>query len=229
MSRFSRSGNAQRSFLSPAEIWGDIRFGMRMIMKQPGSNAAVVVALALGIAMTAAVFSFVNALLLRPPTGVKATGRLLEIWLHQRDSTGVQSYFPFTYPDYTDYRDHSRSLEGLLAFDGDGTRAIWNRAGEGQVIQGQVVSGNFFSLLGVTPALGRTISNADDQPGSPQLVVVLSHSFWERQFGADPSVVGRTLVLNGATFNIIGVAPAGFTGMVVAADPDFWAPLTAQE
>jgi len=220
---------AQRSFLSPAEIWGDIRFGMRMIMKQPGSNAAVVVALALGIAMTAAVFSFVNALLLRPPAGVKATGRLLEIWLHQRDSTGVQSYFPFTYPDYTDYRDHSRSLEGLLAFDGDGTRAIWNRAGEGQVIQGQVVSGNFFSLLGVTAALGRTISNADDQPGSPQLVVVLSHSFWERQFGADPSVVGRTLVLNGATFNIIGVAPAGFTGMVVAADPDFWAPLTAQE
>ena len=220
---------AQRSFLSPAEIWGDIRFGMRMILKKPGSNAAVVVALALGIAMTAAVFSFVNALLLRPPAGVKATGSLIEIWLHKRDSTGVQSYFPFTYPDYVDYRDHSRSLEGILAFDGDGTRAIWNRSGEGQVIQGQVVSGNFFSLLGVTAALGRTISNADDQVGSPQLVVVLSHSFWERQFGADPSVVGRTLVLNGATFNVIGIAPAGFTGMVVATDPDFWAPLTAQE
>jgi predicted permease len=220
---------AQRSFLSPAEIWGDVRFGMRMIMKRPGSNAAVVVALALGIAMTAAVFSFVNALLLRPPTGVKGTGSLIEIWLHKRDSTGVQSYLPFTYPDYTDYRDHSRSLEGILAFDGDGTRAIWNRSGEGHVIQGQLVSGNFFSLLGVTAALGRTISSADDQVGSPQSVVVLSHSFWQRQLGADPSVVGRTLVLNGATFSVIGVAPAGFTGMLVATEPDFWAPLTAQE
>jgi hypothetical protein len=220
---------AQRSFLSPAEIWGDIRFGMRMILKKPGSNAAVVVALALGIAMTAAVFSFVNALLLRPPAGVKATGSLIEIWLHKRDSTGVQSYFPFTYPDYTDYRDHSRSLEGILAFDGDGTRAIWNRSGEGEMIQGQLVSGNFFSLLGVTAALGRTISIADDQLGNLQSVIVLSHSFWERQFGADPSVVGRTLVLNGATFSVIGVAPAGFTGMLVATEPDFWAPLTAQE
>ncbi len=220
---------AQRSFLSPAEIWGDIRFGMRMIMKKPGSNAAVVVALALGIAMNAAVFSFVNALLLRPPAGVKATGSLIEIWLHNRESTGVQSYLPFTYPDYADYRDHSRSLEGLIAFDGDGTRAIWNRSGEGQVIQGQLVSGNFFSLLGESAALGRTISNADDQLGSPQSGVVLSHSFWQRQFGADPSVVGRTLVLNGATFSVVGVAPAGFTGMVVAIEPDFWAPLTAQE
>jgi predicted permease len=220
---------AQRSFLSPAEIWGDIRFGMRMIMKKPGSNAAVVVALALGIAMTAAVFSFVNALLLRPPAGVKATGRLLEIWLHKRDSAGAQSYFPFTYPDYTDYRDHSSSLEGLVAFDGDGTRAIWNRSGEGQVIQGQLVSGNFFSLLGVSAALGRTLSNTDDQLGSPQSVVVLSHSFWQGKLGADPSIVGRTLVLNGATFNVVGVAPAGFTGMLVATDPDFWAPLTAQE
>ncbi|HEY1897208.1 MAG TPA: ABC transporter permease [Terracidiphilus sp.] len=220
---------AQRSFLSPAEIWGDIRFGMRMIMKKPGSNAAVVVALALGIAMNAAVFSFVNALLLRPPAGVKATGRLLEIWLHNRESTGVQSYLPFTYPDYADYRDRTRSLEGLVAFDGDGTRAIWNRSGEGQVIQGQLVSGNFFSLLGVPAALGRTISNADDQLGSPRSVVVLSHSFWERQLGSDPSVVGRTLVFNGATFTVIGIAPAGFAGLVVATEPDFWAPITAQE
>jgi len=220
---------AQVRFLSPGEIWGDIRFGMRMILKKPGSNAAVVLALALGIGMNTAVFSFVNALLLRPPAGVRATGDLLEIWLHSRTSSGVQSYFPFTYPDYAYYRDHSRIFEGVLGFDGDGTRAIWNRSGEGQVIQGQLVSGNFFSLLGVNAALGRVISNADDQLGHPRAVVVLSHSFWQRQWGSDPAIVGRTLVLNGADFMVIGVAPAGFAGILVATEPDFWAPLTAQE
>ena len=135
---------------------------------------------------------------------------------------------PFTYPDYTYYRDHSRALEGVLAFDGDGSQAIWNRSGEGQVIQGQLVSGNFFSLLGVNAALGRVISSADDQLGNPRPVVVLSHSFWQRQLGADPAIVGKTLVLNGAAFTVIGVAPAGFAGMLVATQPDFWAPVTIQ-
>lgn len=177
---------AQRSFLAPAEWWGDIRFGLRMLMKNPGSNAAVVLALALGIGMTTAAFSFVNALLLRPPAGVQATAGLVEIWLHNRLSSGAESSLPFTYPDYAWYRDHSRSLEGLLAFDGDGSETIWNRSGRGQTIQGQLVSGNYFSLLGVRGELGRMIAEADDQPGSPRPVVVLSHSFWQQQLGGDP-------------------------------------------
>lgn len=220
---------AQRSFLSPAEWWGDIRFGIRMMMKKPGSNAAVVIALALGIGMNVAVFSFVNALLLRPPAVVGAMSSLLEIWEHSRVSTGVQSYMPFTYPDYAYYRDHSKSLEGVLAFDGDGSQSIWNRNGEGQVVQGELVSGNFFSLLGVNAALGRTISTGDDQLSSPHPVVVLGHSFWEREFGSDPGILGKTLVLNGRAFNVIGVAPPGFTGLMVGATPDFWAPLTLQQ
>jgi predicted permease len=219
----------QRTFLSPAELWGDIRFGLRMLVKQPGSNAAVILALALGIGLNTAVFTFVNALLLRPPAEVKATGSLLEIWQHNRSSTGLESYYPFTYPDYAYFRDHSGSLEGVLAFDGDGSQAIWNRAGAGQVIQGQLVSGNFFSLLGVNGALGRMISTADDQLSSPHPVVVLSHSFWERQLGADQAIVGRTMILNGAAFTIIGVAPPRFAGLLVATEPDFWAPLTVQE
>ena len=221
--------HAQRSFLSPAEWWGDIRFGLRMMMKKPGSNAAVMLALALGIGMNTAVFTFVNALLLRPPAGVSAPGSLLEIWLHNRTSTGVQSYLPFTYVEYTYFRDHSHSLEGVLAFDGDGSQAIWNRSGAGEVVQGQLVSGNFFSLLGVNAMLGRTISSGDDQLGNPHPVIVLSHSFWQRKLGADPGIVGRTLVLNGAAFNVIGVAPAGFSGVLVATEPDFWVPLTLQE
>src|ERR1700722_12639130 len=154
---------AQRSFLSPSEWWGDIRFGLRMMMKKPGSNAAVIIALALGIGMNVAVFSFVNALLLRPPTVVRSMGSMVEIWEHSRVATGVQSYAPFTYPVYAYYRDHTQSLEGLLAFDGDGAESIWNRNGQGQVVQGQLASGNFFSLLGVNAALGRTLSSSDDQ------------------------------------------------------------------
>ncbi len=220
---------AQRSFLSPSEWWGDIRFGLRMMMKKPGSNAAVIIALALGIGMNVAVFSFVNALLLRPPTVVRSMGSMVEIWEHSRVATGVQSYAPFTYPVYAYYRDHTQSLEGLLAFDGDGAESIWNRNGQGQVVQGQLASGNFFSLLGVNAALGRTLSSSDDQLGSPRPVLVLSHSFWQRQLASDPAIVGKTLVLNGAEFSVVGVAPPGFTGLLVGTSPDFWAPLTLQQ
>ena len=185
---------------------------MRMMRKKPGSNAAVIIALALGIGMNVAVFSFVNALLLRPPAVVRSMGSMVEVWEHSRVATGVQSYAPFTYPDYAYYRDHTQSLEGLLAFDGDGAESIWNRNGQGQVIQGQLASGNFFTLLGVNAVLGRTLSTNDDQLGSPHPFIVLSHSFWQREFASDPGIVGKSLVLNGAEFNVIGVAPPGFTG-----------------
>ena len=220
---------AQRNFLSPAEWWGDIRFGLRMMMKNPGSSAAVILALALGVGMNAGVFTFINALLLRPPAVVDAPASLVEIWLHSRLSAGVQSYLPLTYPDYEYFRNHSRSLEGVLAFDGDGSQAIWNRSGAGVIVQGQLVSGNYFSLLGVNAVFGRMISNGDDQLDSQHPVVVLSYSFWERQLRADPGILGQTLVLNGAAFSVIGVAPPGFTGLLVATAPDFWAPLATQE
>jgi predicted permease len=218
----------QRSFLSPSELWGDLRFGWRMMLKKPGSNAAVVIALALGIGMNTAVFSFVNALLLRPPAVVGAMNNLFEIWEHSRISSGIQSYQPLTYPEYAYYRDHSQSLRGLLAFDGDGAQSIWNRNGEGQIVQGQLVSGNFFSLLGVNAALGRTLAADDDPLANPHPVVVISYSFWQRQLAVDPGIIGKTLVLDGTAFTVVGVAPPGFTGLMIGNAPDFFAPLTLQ-
>jgi macrolide transport system ATP-binding/permease protein len=215
----------QGSFLSPVEWWRDVRFGLRMLKKRPASNAAVVVALALGIGMNAAVFSFVNALLLRPAPGVVAISSLNEVWLHNRSGSGIESFLPFDYPDYVYFRDHSRSLEGLLAFDGDGHEAIWNRAGEGEVVQGQLVSGNYFSLAGVGAMLGRMISPDDDQLSTPRYVAVLNHSFWQKSLGSDPAIVGKALVFNGTAFTVVGVAPAGFSGLMVGTTPDFWAPL----
>jgi len=207
----------------------DLRFGLRMLRKNPGSTAAVVVALALGIGLNTTVFSFVNALLLRPPTGVKAPEQLREIWMHNPRDSGAQGYLPLTYPDYFYYRDHSQSFEGILAYDGDPHLVIWNRSGEGQTVLGQLVSGNFFSLLGVNAVLGRTISAEDDQPANPQPVVVLGHGFWRWHLGSDSEIVGKTLMLNGTNYSVVGVAPAGFTGLLVGLEPDFWAPTAMVE
>src|SRR5215472_6597561 len=162
---------AQRGILSPAEWWRDVRFGLRMLAKRPASNAAVVVALALGIGMNTAVFTFVNGILLRPPQGVSQTRKMIELWLKLPKKTGPQGYLPFNYPDYTYYRDHQRSMEGLLAFDGDGVDVIWNHAGSGQNLNVQTVSGNFFSLLGVNAAMGRVLSVDDDRYENPRQAV----------------------------------------------------------
>ncbi len=220
---------AQRGILSPTEWWRDVRFGMRMLAKRPASNVAVVVALALGIGMNSAVFTFVNALLLRPPQGVSQTRKMIELWLKRPKQTGPQGYLPFNYPDYTYYRDHARSLEGLLAFDGDGVDVIWNHAGSGQNLNVAAASGNFFSLLGVNAAMGRVLSVDDDRIDNPRQVVVLSYACWKDKMGADSDILGRTLMLNGAAFTVVGVAPEKFTGLMIATEPDMWAPLTAQE
>src|SRR6266403_6229107 len=210
-------------------LWQDLRYGARMLRKNPGSTAAVVIALALGIGLNTTVFTFVNALLLRPPAGVKAPDRLLEVWIHNPRSSGAEGYLPLTYPDYLYYRDHNQSFGGMLAFDGDPESVIWNKSGEGQVVMGQLVSGNFFSLLGVNAVLGRTISAEDDRTTKSQPVVVLGHAFWQQSFGSDPMIVGKALMLNGLNYSVIGVAPAGFAGLLVGIEPDFWAPTTMVE
>ena len=210
-------------------LFNDVRFGLRMLRKNPGSTAAVLLALALGIGLNTTVFSFVNALLLRPPAGVKAPDRLLEVWIHNPRSSGLEGYLSLTYPDYVYHRDHNQSFEGMLAFDGEPHTVIWNRSGEGRVVLGQLVSGNFFSLLGVNAVLGRTISLEDDRSANPQPVAVLGHAFWQQSLGSDPSIVGKTLMLNGLNYNVIGVAPSGFIGLLVGFEPDFWAPITMVE
>ena len=188
-------------------FWRDLLFAFRMLRKNPGSTAAVVMALALGIGLNTTVFTFVNALLLRPPASVKAPEQLREVWLHNPRDSGALGYLPLSYPDYLYYRAHNQSFEGILAYDGDPHLVIWNRSGEGQTVFGQIVSGNFFSLLGVNTVLGRTISAEDDQTENPQPVVVLGYGFWRRHVGSDSTIVGKTLMLNGVNYSVIGVAP----------------------
>ena len=112
---------AQRGILSPTEWWRDVRFGARMLAKRPASNAAVVLALALGIGMNSAVFTFVNGLLLRPPQGVQQTRKMIELWLQQSQRRPAHGLFAVQLSRLCVFRDHTNSLEGLMAFDGDGT------------------------------------------------------------------------------------------------------------
>ena len=176
--------------------------------------------------MNACVFTFVNALLLRPPTGFKAPNEMREVWEHPRNASGVGSFMPLTYPDYAFYRDRARSFSGILAYDGDPEEIIWNRLGHGRVLHGQLVSGNAFSVAGVGVVMGRAFTLADDQPTHPQPLVILRHGFWKQRLGSDPDIIGKSIMLNGMKYDVIGVAQPGFTGFEVAMAPDFWAPLS---
>ncbi len=116
-----------------------------------------------------------------------------------------------------------------MAYDGDPDGIIWNRSGHGQVLHGQLISGNAFSVAGVGMAMGRAFTPADDQPSDPKPLVILRNGFWKQRLGSDPNIVGKSIMLNGLNYNIIGVAQPGFMGFEVAMAPDFWTPLSMAE
>jgi len=207
-------------------LFQDLRYGLRMLAKNPGFTAVAVLSLAVGIGANTTIFSFVNALLFRQPA-VEAPGRLLEVWQRNTKGSGVGKYMPLSYPGYVYDRDHNQVFSSLLAFDGEMRPVSWSRSAEGGLVQSQLVSGNFFSALGVKLVLGRTFLPEEDRVPPPHLVIVLSRAFWQQHLGSDPAILGKTLTLNGADFTVVGVAPAGFTGIIVGNEPDLWAPLSA--
>ena len=202
----------------------DVRFALRMLRKNPGFTAIVIVTMALGIGANTTIFSFVNALLLCPPSGVTDAGNLLAVW--NRLPNG--NYLQHGYPDYAYYRDHNRAFSGLAAYSSDPERVSWRAGGETELVEAQIVSGNFFSVLGVKPTLGRDFLPEEDQVPLRNAVVVLSHRFWQQHLGSDPGIIGKTLTLNGSGFTVVGVAPANFSGIEALFAPDFWVPLMMQ-
>ena len=202
----------------------DIRYGLRVLRKSPGFTAVAVISLALGIGVNTTIFTFVNALLFRPPA-VDAPGKLLQVWNESIHGKGIERYTPLTYPDYVYYRDHNQVFSGLLAFDGDPRIVSWSRSGQGERAQAALVSANFFSVLGVKVRLGRTFLPEEDRAPGVRPEIVLSHAFWRQRLGSDPQVLGKTFNLNGTNFRVVGGAAAGFTGVLAGLQPDFWAPL----
>ncbi|MBO0725244.1 MAG: ABC transporter permease [Blastocatellia bacterium] len=197
----------------------DLRYGLRMLMKNPGFTLIAVITLAAGIAANTTIFSVADALVLRP-FNFPNQERLVMVW--ERTPTDDHSWV--IAGDFNDYRELNRSFEWLIAFD----QRDFDMAGTSPLEQfgGYGVSAYFFDALGVKAALGRTFLPGEDEPGRDQ-VVVLKHSLWERRFGADPNIVGRTLTFNGKPFTVIGVAPPDFNFPFNGGE--IWTPLAFDE
>jgi putative ABC transport system permease protein len=203
----------------------DLRYALRILIRNPAFTTVTVLSLALGIGANTTIFSFVNALLLKPPA-VGDPDRLVEVWEHNTTrGTGIGSSMQLSYPDFEYFRDHNRSFSAMAAFTGEPAAVVWNREGEGEMLRAAMVSDNFFSLLGVRPALGRAFLAQEDRSGTDETVVVLSHALWKDRFGSDPAVLGQGLVLNGRRFTVIGVAPPSFTGLMAGFTADVWTPM----
>ncbi|HLX07666.1 MAG TPA: ABC transporter permease [Thermoanaerobaculia bacterium] len=196
----------------------DLRLALRTLARRPGFSAVIVATLGLAIGANAAVFSIVDALLLRP-LPLAAPERLVRIYSHFASGLDWASV---SYPNYRDYERANRVFTALAA---EGNQGFMVDDGESsQLVIGALVSANYFATLGVEPALGRAFDAADDRVASP--VAVIGDGFWKRHFGADPRVLGRSVTLNGTGFKVVGVAPAGFTGPNTGLLEEIWAPLS---
>jgi predicted permease len=193
-------------------LWQDLRYALRMMARNPGFTAIAVLTLALGIGANSVIFCILNALLLRS-LPVPEPERVVRI-----SASG-------SYLDYVDFRDQARSFEGLAADYEIPVVANLSSGHPPDRVFGVLVTGNFFSLLGVKPVLGRGFAPDEDQVSSPKPVVILSYGLWRRRFNGDPEIVGKAVRLNGGSYSVIGVAPQEFHGVFFGLLPDFWAPM----
>ena len=196
-------------------LWQDTRYGARTLRRTPGFTVTAVLVLALGIGVNATVFSVVNAYFLRLLPVADASG-VVRVYSNRWSNSRLETYEAL--------RDRSATLQGLAAFQGMAAGVRLDR--ETERMTGQVVSGNYFSLLGVRASLGRALTATDDRPDAAP-VVVLTHAFWERRFAASADVIGRTVSLNDRAFTIVGVLEPTFAGTMAPLMSDFWLPLSA--
>jgi len=223
-------------------LWQDLRYALRMLRKSPGYAAVAVLTLALGIGANTAIFTLIDAVMLRSVPVRDPANLLLVTWQANKapdmewqssygDCQGSRSEpnpSDCTFPrgTYESLRDDSKVFSSVAAFAGPSELQISGN-GAASVVQGMTVSGEYFSTLGVNPAVGRVLTRDDDTPGVT--TVVLSYAFWQSNFGGDPSVVGRGIALNGAPFTIVGVAERKFTNFSPGKTQDLWLTIAASK
>ena len=197
----------------------DLRYGVRMVLKHPGFSATAIVVLALGIGANIAIFSIINAMLLKP-LPIHRSGELVGVYVERTTAPG--GYRAFSYPNFQDLREQAAAFANLAAHsltlvgigDGEATRRVWADA----------VTANYFETFGVPLALGRAFTAAEEQPGANLPVAIVSHDYWVRE-GRRPDVLGETILVNAEPLTIVGVAAAGFSGSSVLFVPEVWLPL----
>ena len=202
------------------KLWRDFRFALRRITKAPGFALTTVLTLALGIGATTTMFSVINAVLLRPlpfpePNRLVAAGSV--------DSRRTPSNSPdsMSYPDFFDWRSQNRSFSGLASYHD--SYVTLTGAGDPKHLDGEIVSADFFNVLGIQPEIGRGVSLDDEKPGAH--VVVLSHELWQSAFGSDRDIVGRSITLDNNSYTVIGVMPRGFSFPIQNPAPALWTSL----
>jgi len=197
-------------------FWRDLRFGVRMLAKNPGVTAAAVISLALAIGPNTFLFSLLNTMFLRP-WAVENDHELVRISIST--ARGGQRA---SYPDFLDYRDQNHVFSGLIAWENGG--GLLNRDGQRKIVSRHGVSRDFFEVLGVQLVLGAGFG-AGPEAGGPDMPIMLSHGLWQREFGGDSGVVGRSVILNDRSCTVVGVAPRNFTGLHEIIPADIWVPI----
>jgi predicted permease len=217
-----------RGLLHLERLAADLVFALRLMRRNPGFTAIAVLTLVLGIGVNATLFSAYNAVALKPlsvddPGGVYR----LERWFEKGGRGNIQ--YAFSYPEFVYFREHNRSFAVAVAASWPvGVFAEWPGATPDR-IQGQLVSANYFQAMGIAPRVGAGWAPDADRVESAAPVIVLSFPYWQRRLSGDVAVLGRTVLLNGTAFTVVGIAPPEFTGTSQsAAVPDFWAPISMQ-
>jgi len=200
----------------------DITYAVRGLRKNAGFTLVVVLTLACGIGANAAIFSLLDQVILRR-LPVRAPSEL--VFLDGPGAFRGRTFnaMTFSYPMYTDLRDRNEVFTGVLARFPTAMTVAWN--GRSERVSGDLVSGNYFDVLGIRPALGRVFNAADDRTPGAHPIAVLSYGFWQRRFGGDSSVLNKTLTVNGHALTIVGVAASGFSGLEVGTTSDVMAPM----
>ncbi len=199
----------------------DIKYAIRSFAKNPGFTFAVLLTLALAIGANTAIFTMVDAVLLRP-LPVHEPSELADIYTSCRRGF---TYCTSSYPDFLDYRERNRSFTDMAAFAG--TDVTLNDSEGARLVGALLVTGNYFSMLSVNASPGRMILPDDDRLGNPRAVIVLSHRVWTNDFGQDPGVIGHDVRLNDSPYTVIGVAPKNFRGTRLSQSPDMWIPFSS--
>ena len=211
-------------------MFPDLRFALRQLRKSPGFAVTAIVTLALGIGATTAIFSLMYQALLRslpvrdPQRLVLLEATPWKVWNGDSDSNGGDPEAYFSYPMYQWLRDKNRAFSGLIAMFQTQVGVTWHSHAE--LVNAELVSGNYFDVLGVKPAVGGLLTQADDRVENGDAVAVLSFDYWRTHLGADPHAVGQTLFINGQPFQILGVAAPGFQSAIWGSPADLWVPIT---